>query len=402
MQAQQMLAEYALDTFFERLKGSFAVIYESGLTRHYGTGEPQFTIQVKDENILDLMNGDLLMDFGEAYMDGKIDVEGDLADVMSLAIRSGLMTATQTTPSFTESLFGAARKMRSPKLAKENIAHHYDLGNDFFGLWLDESMSYSCAYFHDPADTLEQAQMQKIDHSLAKLRLVSGETLLDIGCGWGAMAMRAAEKHGVQVTGITLSEEQYAGANETIKSRGLAEKVTVQLMDYETLASLLGSLNEEFDKIVSLGMIEHVGKDHLAKYVENVETMLKPGGLALLHLVTSVKEGPVNRWIEEYIFPGGYNPTLSEMISHLSDGDFRVWDVENLTAHYSLTIDQWSNRFEYAVPQVLENFSERFVRMWRLYLRVSSAAFRESSMEVHQILVSRGKPQSLPPIRKNI
>jgi cyclopropane-fatty-acyl-phospholipid synthase len=158
----------------------------------------------------------------------------------------------------------------------------------------------------------------------------------------------------------------------------------------------------QFDKIVSIGMIEHVGKEHLSEFTRDVMKMLKPGGLALLHLITGVKEGPINRWVEKYIFPGGYLPTLPEIITHLSERDLRIWDVENLAPHYRLTLDHWSERFERVVPKVLEKFDERFVRMWRLYLRVSSAAFREGVVEVHQILVSRGQPEELPLTRNDI
>jgi cyclopropane-fatty-acyl-phospholipid synthase len=401
MQARRILTEQAIHKFFERVRGgSFTVTYKDGTTRRYGAdGEPQFKIRFNDDNILDLLHGDLLMSFGEAYMDGRVDVEGDLADLMSLALRSGLISVTQTPKGFAgAALLRAKDKLRSLKRKKEDIAHHYDLGNDFFRLWLDESLTYSCAYFRNASDTLEQAQTEKIEHSLRKLRLQPGETLLDIGCGWGALVMRAAAHYGTRTTGITLSEEQYAGANEAIAARGLEGTADVRLMDYETLAAE----GKQFDKIVSIGMIEHVGKEHLAEFVRSAETLLKPGGLALLHLITSVKEGSVNHWVEKYIFPGGYLPTLPEIAGHLAARDFRIWDVENLAPHYRLTLDHWSNRFERARPTVLEKFDERFVRMWRLYLRVSSAAFREGAVDVHQILVSRGQPRSLPLTREDI
>ena len=377
--------------------GSFAVRYKDGATERYGNDEPQFTLRLNDYNVLDLIGDDMLTSFGEAYMDGRVDVEGDLADLISLVLRSGLMSVTQKAQGFAGAALRAAGKLRSLKHEKENIAHHYDLGNDFFRLWLDESLTYSCAYFRDASDTLEHAQRQKIDHSLKKLRLQPDETLLDIGCGWGSLVIRAAEHFNVKATGITLSEEQHAGANAAIEERGLQDKASVRLADY-------GALPEEgkqFDKIVSIGMIEHVGKENLAGFVQTVEKLLKPGGLALLHLITSVEEGPINHWVEKHIFPGGYIPTLPEIITHLAARDFRVWDVENLAPHYRLTLDHWSERFDRVVPTVLEKFDERFVRMWRLYLRASSAAFREGVVEVHQILVSRGQPSGLPLTRED-
>lgn len=399
MQAKQKLTEYALDKLFEQVRGgSFAVRYKDGATERHGNGEPQFTVRLNDDNILGLIGDDILTSFGEAYMDGRVDVEGDLADLLSLALRSGLMSVTQKPQGFAGAALRVAGKLRSLKHEKENIARHYDLGNDFFRLWLDESLTYSCAYFRNASDTLDEAQRQKIDHSLKKLRMQPNETLLDIGCGWGSLVMRAAEHYGTETTGITLSEEQYAGANAAIEKRGLQDTASVRLADY----SALPDEGKQFDKIVSIGMIEHVGKENLAGFVQTVETLLKPGGLALLHLITNVEEGPINHWVEKHIFPGGYIPTLPEIITHLAARDFRVWDVENLAPHYRLTLDCWSERFERVVPAVLEKFDERFVRMWRLYLRASSAAFREGVVEVHQILVSRGQATDLPLTREDI
>jgi cyclopropane-fatty-acyl-phospholipid synthase len=230
------------------------------------------------------------------------------------------------------------------------------------------------------------------------LRLQPGETLLDIGCGWGALVMRAAEVYDAQATGITLSEEQHAGANRAIEQRGLRDKAIIRLADYGALPGE----GKRYDKIVSVGMIEHVGKENLAGFVETVEKLLKPDGLALLHLITNVEEGPINRWVEKNIFPGGYIPTLPETVTHLAARGFHVWDVENLAPHYRLTLDHWSLRFERVAAQVREKFDERFVRMWRLYLRASSAAFREGAVEVHQILVSSGRPAGLPLTREDI
>ena len=398
MKARQILTGQALRRLFEQMRGgSFSVTYSNGTTEHYGDDEPQFEISFCDDNILDLLRGDLLMTFGDAYMDGRLNVEGDLADFMSLALRSGLISATGELKGLAGTALRAADKLRSLKQEKENIARHYDLGNDFFSLWLDESLTYSCAYFDNASDSLERAQQKKIEHSLKKLRLQPGESLLDIGCGWGALIMRAAEHFGANATGITLSQEQYAGASALIQARGLQGKASVRLMDYSALVA-----EEQFDKIVSIGMVEHVGKAHLTEFTVDVETMLKPGGLALLHLITVIKAGPINSWVEKHIFPGGYIPTLSEILTHFTARDFHVWDVENLAPHYRLTLDYWSERFEQCVPLVLERFGESFVRMWRLYLRASSAAFREGVVEVHQILVSRGQQSGLPLTREDL
>ena len=399
MKAKQQLTGYALDKLFEQVRGgSFAVTYKDGATKRYGDGEPQFTVRFNDDDVLALISDDMLSSFGEAYMDGRVDVEGDLADLLSLTLQSGLMSVTQKTQGFAGAALRIAGNLRSLSDAKENIAHHYDLGNDFFRLWLDESLTYSCAYFRNASDTLDEAQRQKIDHSLKKLRLQTGETLLDIGCGWGSVVIRAADQFNVNATGITLSEEQHSGANWAIEEHGLRDTAEVRLADYDAMLEE----GKQFDKIVSIGMIEHVGKENLAGFFQTVEKLLKPGGLALLHLITNVEEGPINQWVGKHIFPGGYIPTLPEIIAHLAARDFRIWDVENLAPHYRMTLNHWSARFERVVPKVLDQFDERFVRMWRLYLRASSAAFREGAVEAHQILVSRGQPADLPLTRDDI
>ncbi len=400
MRAAQALTKHALEKFFTKMHGgTFEVMYKDGTTQRFGDeGEPQFTVRLNDDNIFGVIGGDMLSSFGDAYMDGHVDVDGDLADLMSLALRSGLIKVNQNSNGFAGAAMRAAGKIRSFSHEKANIAHHYDLGNDFFRLWLDKSLTYSCAYFRNASDTIDEAQAQKIDHSLRKLRLQPGETLLDIGCGWGSMVIRAAENYDANALGITLSEEQHKGANALIEAYSLQDKANVQLLNYAALPEE----GKQFDKIVSIGMIEHVGRENLAEFVQTVEKLLKPGGLALLHLITSVKEGPINHWVEKNIFPGGYIPTLPEIIGHLTAREFHVWDVENLAPHYRMTLDHWSERFEQAVPTVLESFDKRFVRMWRLYLRVSSAAFREGAVEVHQLLVSRGKPNNLPLTREDI
>ena len=242
MKAKQILTRQALHGLFEQVRGgSFTVTYNDGITERYGDGDPQFKISFLGDNLLDFLDGDMLTSFGEAYMDGRVDVEGDLADLLALALQSGLMSVTQKTQGFAGAALRAVGNLRSLSDAKENIAHHYDLGNDFFRLWLDESLTYSCAYFRNASDTIDEAQRQKIDHSLKKLRLQTGETLLDIGCGWGSLVIRAAEHYNVNATGITLSEEQHSGANAAIEERGLNDKASV---DRELLRRLRAILHK--------------------------------------------------------------------------------------------------------------------------------------------------------------
>lgn len=394
MKNPAILTKSLLHRIFSKACGdAFAVVYWDETTEHYGNGEPLFTLILRDSHLLTHQQEDVATWFGEAYMHGQIDVEGDLADVVALAIQNRSLETDWVTHGLVRTIGRAMRAARRTlQRQKEDVVHHYDLGNDFFRLWLDDSMTYSCAYFHSPSDTLEQAQQQKIDHSLRKLRLCPKETLLDIGSGWGSLIMHAAENYDVRALGITLSEEQYRASCDLLRVRGLEERASVRLAHYEALARE----GMVFDKIVSIGMIEHVGKAHLGDFVRAVEAMLKPGGLALLHHITTLSEGPRHSWTTKHIFPGGYIPTLDEMIAHLRARDFHVLDVENLGPHYRLTLDHWSERFERHVEVVRERFGETFVRMWRLYLRGASASFREGSLEVHQILVSKGKPSNFP------
>lgn len=379
--------------------GAFAVAYDNGKTARYGSGEPQFVLLFHEGKLLDLLGDDPFLRFGEAYMDGAIDVEGDLADVVSFGLRNGLARGGDRARRLAISACRlAATGVRSFRRQKRDIAHHYDLGNDFFRLWLDDSLTYSCAYFRTPKDTLDRAQAQKLDHSPRKLRLQPEETLLDIGCGWGALILRAAGHFGARALGITLSEEQCAGARAAIEARGLRGMAEVRLLGYDGLARE----GRQFDKIVSIGMIEHVGKAQLDEFARAVESLLKPGGLALLHMITGVSEEPASQWIYKYIFPGGYIPTLPKILRHASDRNFLVWDVENLGLHYARTLDLWSSRFEQVAERVREKFGEAFVRMWRLYLRSSFASFREGLLQVHQILLSRGPAKDLPLTRDDL
>lgn len=389
----------ALDNLFQSLsQTSFEVVYWNGQRRIYGDEQPLFRLILKDEKLLySLFREDPSLVFGEAYLDGRIDVEGDLIDVIRIAHRNegnlgGNPSVKIVNPIARRTLW----RRRDHYRQKQDIATHYDLGNEFFHLWLDNSMTYSCAYFKSIADSLEDAQVNKIDYSLRKLRIENGQSLLDIGCGWGALMIRAAEYFGACSTGITLSENQATFADFMIKSKNLTDQAVVQLKHYNDLG------NKRYDRIISIGMIEHVGKPHLDEFFQSVANALNPGGLALLHMITSPKEGPVDPWIDKYVFPGGYIPAVAEIASYIYKYGFRLHDVENLCPHYLLTLEHWSERFERSVPIIRDMYDERFVRMWRLYLRGATAAFAESTLEVHQFLVSNGLSDALPMTRSDL
>ncbi len=377
---------------------AFEVTYWDGITERYGAGAPCFKLLFREKLPGRKFVQDPVLTLGEAYMDGVIDFFGDLEEITKTVLQGkeifeGRFKGHALARSF-------PRRLRPNSLRKqqEDIQQHYDLGNDFFSLWLDETMSYSCAYFQSPADSLSKAQNQKIDHVLKKLELKPGETLLDIGSGWGWLIIRAAREYGVKAMGITLSQEQFEETRRRIKELGLDGQVEVELMDYRVLASG----GRVFDKIASVGMFEHVGRANYPEFMSSLRRLLKEGGLVLLHTISHLKEGPVNSWIEKYIFRGGYIPSLREAIWQLADYDFHVIDVESLRVHYAMTLERWAESFEHNVDRVREMFGERFVRMWRLYLHSCAASFWVSGLNVHQILFSGGLNNNLALTREHL
>jgi cyclopropane-fatty-acyl-phospholipid synthase len=392
-----MVPKPLLRALFRQVRGGgFELVHPDGEREAFGDTAPQFAVMLRDLDLRRIARRGLFLGLGEAYMDGQIEIRGDLADLVTLALTQSIPVPSWLQPYLARATARVSR--RSRRRQQQDIAHHYDLGNDFYRLWLDESLTYTCAYFHSPDDTLEAAQRQKIDHVLRKVRPKPGERLLDIGCGWGAVLLRAAEQYGVQASGITLSEEQVRLAGAEIRRRGLENKTRIRLASYTDLAAE----GVQFDRIVSVGMLEAVGQPHLSEFAEALARLLRPGGLALIHTITRRRQKPVNAWIDTYVFPGGYIPTLPELLTHFSTANLHVLDVENLRPHYILTLDHWSERFERVVPQVRERFGDRFVRMWRLYLRGACGCFRAGSLELHQVLVSHGLPAELPLTREDL
>lgn len=367
-------------------KGGFSVVFWNGKRIDYGNEPPAFTIVFHREPPLKMAQDDTMLILGEAYMDGIIDIDGSMDDVMRVI---ALNTWPAGTKKSTEAL---AADDANVKEQQQNIHHHYDVGNDFFSLWLDETLSYSCAYFQTPEDSLKQAQLQKIDHILKKLLLKPGEKLLDIGCGWGWLLIRAAQNYQVQATGITLSSEQYEKTRQKIEELGLTDQVNVQLLSYLEL----DPRQTRFDKIVSVGMFEHVGQGKHAEYMNKIEELLVPGGLSLLHTITGMFESLTNSWMGKYIFPGGYVPSLRETISLLPEYDFHLLHAESLRLHYAMTLDHWYKSFASHIDEIKQRHGERFTRMWSLYLRACAAAFRVSGLDVYQLLFSKGLNNQIP------
>lgn len=370
----------------------FDLEYWDGEIIKYGEGEPEFKLIIKKFPSKKELLSDPSVALGEAYMKGDIDIEGDLQKFFESIIRNKDSFMNKNT------VFRLASKIKAPSLmkSKKDIAHHYDIGNDFYSLWLDKTMSYSCGYFKNPTDTLYDAQMNKIHHILKKLNLKEGQHLLDIGCGWGYLIIEAAKLYNVKALGITLSEEQFKKAKERIKQEGLEDLVDVQLMDYRNLEKS----NLEFDRIVSVGMAEHVGHANLPLFFKNVDSVLKESGLFLLHNITNLVETEGNKWITTYIFPGGYLPTLREELNIAADINFRTLDVESLRLHYMKTLEEWCKNFMNHLDEERGMFDDEFLRMWHLYLATCAAAFHYWDIDIHQILFSKGINNTLPMTRK--
>lgn len=355
-----------------------------------GEGEPAFTVHFKKAlPVSELLNSTSLA-LGEAYMDGDLEIEGDLYDALKNFM--GQMPKFSTDEK-------ALKKLIHSSLSKKNqsqeVRSHYDIGNDFYRLWLDPTLSYSCAYFKTPADTLEQAQRNKVDYILEKLHLEEGMTLLDIGCGWGFLLIEAAKKYKIRGTGITLSHEQYQEFQRRIEAEGLQDYLTVELMDYRDLPKS----GKIFDRVVSVGMVEHVGRENYQLFNDCVNAVLKDGGLFLLHFISGLQEHPGDPWIKKYIFPGGVIPSLREMISFMANDNFHVLDVENLRMHYNKTLLCWVENYKSQLDDVRKMFDERFIRMWELYLCACAATFYNGIIDLHQILVSKGINNDLPMTR---
>jgi cyclopropane-fatty-acyl-phospholipid synthase len=354
--------------------------FASEKTENYTQGESAFKIIFNEP----IPKSDIIKDpalaFGEGYMTKKIEIEGSTQKVIE-SLYNNKESFLSNNNKYAKLLKKASNNI---KHSKENIEFHYDIGNDFYRLWLDDTMTYSCAYFKTSDNSLTQAQKNKVEHILHKLNLKEGETLLDIGCGWGELIISAAKEYKVKATGITLSSEQFTKVKERIENEKLDNLVQVELVDYRELK------NRKFDKIVSVGMLEHVGKDHICEYFSAIDNLLNDRGLSLLHCITSVTDGGNNTWIDKYIFPGGYIPSISELICSISDKNFNVIDVENLRLHYGRTLEHWASNFENALPEIRKTKDETFIRMWRLYLNACAASFNCGNINLHQFLFSKG------------
>lgn len=355
-----------------------------------GEGEPTFTARFKESIPVSKLLSSTSLALGEAYMSGNLEIEGDLYHALDYFM-SEMDKFSIDKKAMKKLIFTSISKKNQEK----EVRSHYDIGNDFYKLWLDETMSYSCGYFLNDNDTLYQAQVNKVDYILKKLYLKEGMTLLDIGCGWGFLLIEAAKKYKIHGTGITLSVEQYNEFRRRIVDEGLEDYLEVKLMDYRDLKNS----DLKVDRVVSVGMLEHVGRDNYQLFIDCVNTVLKPHGLFLLHFISGLKEHPGDPWIKKYIFPGGVIPSLREIMNCLAEDNFHTLDVENLRNHYNRTLLCWEKNYKEHIDEVREMFDEEFVRMWDLYLSACAAIFHNGIIDIHQILVSKGVNNDLPIVR---
>jgi cyclopropane-fatty-acyl-phospholipid synthase len=361
-----------------------------------GSGKPvaiRFTSQAAERRILI----DPELRFGEAYMDGGIVVEqGSIADVLAIVLgqrRDGRPPVWAQFQWILRYLHRRLKQFNPPPRARLNAAHHYDLDGQLYALFLDADRQYSCAYFETADQSLDDAQLAKKRHLAAKLLLTKDHTVLDIGCGWGGLALYVAEFLGARVTGITLSQQQHAYASMRAVEKGLSGKLAFRLQDYR-------DVKNKFDRIVSVGMFEHVGVGFYDSFFRSCGALLEEDGVMLLHSIGR-SEGPnvTNPWIAKYIFPGGYIPALSEVLPAVERAGLLVTDIEILRLHYAETLKAWRERFLAHREQAERLYDERFVRMWEFYLAASEMAFREQAMMVFQMQLT--KRQGIVPLTRD-
>ena len=356
--------------------GTLVILDHQGRRHVIGSGAPQVTVRFHDRSLGTRLALNPALYAGEAYMDGTLTVEdGDIYALLDLimsnlgaahhhwALRIGRSIERLVTLIHTYNPIGASRR---------NVAHHYDLSGQLYETFLDSDLQYSMAYFRDPNMSLEDAQAAKIDHIARKLLLKPGMHVLEIGCGWGGLGLRLHQRHGVRVTGITLSENQLAVAQLRAAAAGVANEVEFRLQDYRHTTGT-------FDRVVSVGMFEHVGIPQYRKFFDIVRDRLTPDGVALIHTIGRADgPGATDSWTQKYIFPGGYAPAMSEVVPHMQRAGFYITDVEMLRLHYAYTLKEWRRRFMASRDQMEKLYDARFCRMWEFFLASAESAFHNT------------------------
>jgi cyclopropane-fatty-acyl-phospholipid synthase len=354
-----------------------------------GVDQSKATIHFRDRASLYRSFWNPELHWGDLYSEGRVEVHGDLPGLLAAVYQS---QDRDNRPVWLRRL---TKRIRNPQArvtrrrATDNIHHHYDIGNDFYRLWLDrDAMQYTCAYYPNPDMTLEQAQVAKMQHVCRKLQLKPGDRVVEAGCGWGGLGLYMAKNYGVTVKAYNISVEQVNYAKEMARAQDLDRRVEYILDDYRNISG-------EFDVFVSVGMLEHVGPGHYPVLGQLIDRVLKPQGRGLIHSIGRNRSKPLNAWIEKRIFPGAYAPSLGEIMGIFETNHFSVLDVENLRLHYAHTLDDWLRRYEQQADQVAKLMDEQFVRGWRLYLAGSKAAFTSGQLQLFQIVFNRERDNSI-------
>jgi cyclopropane-fatty-acyl-phospholipid synthase len=381
--------------------GTLKVIDAEGRTHVFGgrAPGPDVTMRLTDPTLYRSLFFNPELAAGEAYMDGRMSFENStLRDFLTLFSVNRLSLGSYPLQKVLRSVSRGLKRFQQANpigKAQQNVAHHYDIGNDFYRLFLDRGMQYSCAYFTSDDNTLEEAQQNKLRLIASKLDLKPGQKVLDIGCGWGDMGLYLGRMADVQVVGVTLSKEQCKLANEKAKALGLADRVRFELRDYR-------DLTDRFDRIVSVGMFEHVGVHHYGEYFAKVNELLTDTGVMLLHSIGHMSPpGTASPWLRKYIFPGAYSPALSEVFTAVEQNSFWVTDLEFLRLHYAKTLAHWESRFQANRAKVAEMYDERFCRMWEFYLISAEMMFRTGSQLVFHMQLAK-KRDAVPIVRDYI
>ncbi len=383
-----------------RLLGMFghppvALVLSSGERIAPAGADPVATVRLADRGVLFALMRDPQLAFGDLYSEGRIEIEGDLVGLLEAVYRASAQAEVRG--SLLRKLSGALHRPRRNSLAgsRDNIHHHYDIGNEFYSLWLGRTMAYTCAYYPSESATLDEAQTAKMDHVCRKLRLKPGETVVEAGFGWGTLALHMARHYGVKVRAFNISHEQVLFARERAQAEGLADRIEYVEDDYRNISG-------RYDAFVSVGMLEHVGVENYPTLGEVAQRAIGDTGRGLIHSIGRNRAARLHPWIERRIFPGAEPPSLRQMMDLFEPWDLSILDVENLRLHYARTLTHWLELFEANAERVRGMFDEKFVRMWRLYLAGSIAAFTTGTLQLFQVVFAPRENNDIPLTRAHL
>jgi cyclopropane-fatty-acyl-phospholipid synthase len=359
-----------------------------------GSAHPVATLKIGDRATFLKLCTDPDVQFGDGYSDGRIQVEGDLRALLEDLYRGA--EAGQGSVTLARRLASTLHRRPSNTLtgSRDNIHHHYDIGNEFYSLWLGATMAYTCAYFPTADATLDEAQVAKMDHVCRKVQLKPGDQVVEAGCGWGSLALHMASRYGARVRAFNISKEQVAYARERAKEQGLSDRVEFVEDDYRNISG-------HYDVFMSVGMLEHVGAENFPGLGRVIAGCLRPSGHGLIHTIGRNRAKPMHRWIDRRIFPGANPPSLKQMMDIFEERSFSVLDVENLRLHYARTLHEWHTLYERNAARVTQMFDEKFLRMWRLYLLGSEAAFITGELQLFQVVFAPGHNNDVPMTREH-